>query len=572
MSSRLRCLLLALGVLSALGASAAAASQGEIGRIEFLAPGEGFGQILERFRISSSVRFSAPVSGQIVLASVNGIRIFQAGSGEEPGIDTFDADKHHLGGERLDGQREIIVQFYFNWATGEPYALSLTVQTKEGETVTYDSQPAVAPKGGAWRSDLPKFKVVSIKDTSGIDRKNWPVIIGLSFSPAEVKDPRRDLFLVRYDKAAGKYLQVPFQVLDSAAPKYVAENASIAGAGKDGLALFDICFLTDVEANSTSLVFLYYGKPESGVSQPAFKGQALEYTGEGFGVTVNTGPVVFRFDPKCGQLLSYRPTFTDSNRELTFVQKEPRPIHWNPDVWAPPSPWGHVSDWGSEKAASPQVVRSRGAIAFRTVRTGTMPNANGVKASVSYTLFAGMPFILESSLMEFTEPTEVNAVRHNELVFSRGVHSHAVWCDLDGKVTASPCYDPAEPNRFLRNIAKLSPDVPWLGFFNEQHRHGICFVNLSRFNYAAGGGDPQDFAAHYYISDPGIFGTGADVGMNFTYLCRPEVYHHTVIPKGAIYAEHSAILVFGLSDGEDQFAAASHWAGLLREPPKIEVR
>ena len=207
-----------------------------------------------------------------------------------------------------------------------------------------------------------------------------------------------------------------------------------------------------------------------------------------------------------------------------------------------------------------------------TCRTGTIPNSNGVRARVSYTVFAGLPFILESSAMEFTTNTEVNAVRHNELVFSRGIHTHTAWMDEKGETTVRRLYDPQEPFHFYGTVMETGPDVPWVALLNDQKKYGIAVVNLARLDSAPGVAAVPDGDARYYALDYSEWGTAENFDMNFAYICRPLVYRHTIVPKGAVFAEDSAFLPFKIGDGKHQLDSLKDWAAMLRKPLVVDVR
>jgi hypothetical protein len=202
-----------------------------------------------------------------------------------------------------------------------------------------------------------------------------------------------------------------------------------------------------------------------------------------------------------------------------------------------------------------------------------MPLSNGVQTSVTYTAFAGMPFLLESSSMEFGNDTHVNAVRNNQLVFNRGHHTHGVYIDNAGKVTTMRGYDPAEPKKFFRYLGDVQdPMVPFVGLFHETRRHGIGMINLAHIAYS-----PLSVAAipdrgNYYFLDYGDWGTEKDFDLNFMYVSRSEIHTPTLMPRGSLFAEHTAILVFGIdADQTKQFDEVQRWIKLLRNPPKVSV-
>ena len=158
-------------VLSSLYACAAPATGGAVGQLEFLAPAEGQGSQFHRYRVSAAVTFPAPLTGDIVRATVNDEEVFLAeDKSRDPLIDTFDADWNHLGGERLIGHKKVYVQIYQAWETGERYTVGLTVRTDGGETFTAVSKPAVAPAPATYTSPLPKRAVLTVTERSGMAR------------------------------------------------------------------------------------------------------------------------------------------------------------------------------------------------------------------------------------------------------------------------------------------------------------------------------------------------------------------------------------------------------------------
>jgi len=563
--------LLALVALACVCAPARAAPAATLTDVTFLAPLEGFGTQPARYRISAKVVFSKPVTGRIVRATLDGTEVFDAGAGSRnPRIDTFDRDQQHLGGEFLTGQREVYVQLYERWRSGKKYQLGVTVRLDGGEHLSCKSRPAVAPAGGVWRSLRPRFKVISVQETAGLARKGWPVIVGVALDAEEVGDPTADLALVQFDKVARQYRQLPFQVLGTVRPAYVGENVEASEGKPSPLEMIELCFLADLEAHGQNRYALYYGAPGTRVFQPKAACPALDYYPNATGLSVDTGPAAFSFDAKTGQLLSYTPKLAGCWRARDFRQG---PIHWNPDVWAPPSSWGHTVDWDLRGPDAPQVVERRGPLAYRVIRAGTLPHSNGVKATVSYTLFAGMPFVLESSLLEFTAVTRVNAVRNNELVFRRGVHTHAAWPGRQGRVQVRRCYDPWDPTHFYGIVqSHLPADISWVALYNDRRRYGIGIVNLSGFHHSGAAPWRQDLAgAHYYFNDYGGHGTGRRMDMNFTYISRLLV-GRSVVPAGALFGESSAFVAFRLDEEQGQLRRLRRWSAMLHQPPVVQVQ
>ncbi|MHB0935157.1 MAG: hypothetical protein ACYDCO_00205 [Armatimonadota bacterium] len=416
------------------------------------------------------------------------------------------------------------------------------------------------------QADLPRLKTITVKETAGQARTAWPVLVGVLLNEKQFTDAHKDLALLRVD-AGGQATPVPFQVMSVIAPTYAAENAELMKDKTSPLRMVELCFLTDLAPNGQQ-AFELRGKPGANVVQPA-PTVTLKTEGKDFGWTIDTGPAVFGMDPRTGQLSSYLPQLAGYDKPATFFQGA---IHWNPDTWTPPSSWGHTTDWDSAKPERrPELTVWNGPLCFRTLRTGTMPLSNGTKVAISYTLFAGSPYILESSRMEFTADTAVNAVRNNELVFSRGVHTHAAAADETGKVSVWQAHDENDINHFYGNLASVGPDVPWLGLFHQRLGYGIAIVNQDRFTQSGAPGRRDLEGGYYYFNDYGEHGTGENAHLNFLYMSRALMWGN-LVPKGTVFGEHSAFLPFKVGQEPDRFADVARWAAMLRRPPVIEVK
>lgn len=416
----------------------------------------------------------------------------------------------------------------------------------------------LAPLVVAASSYSAPLATITVEETAQLVRGRWPIIARVPIDRAAAE---RAALVDAQDKA------VPFQVLDVSARQPEDPPAPEV----------DLCFFVELQPQDVRRYTLREGE---GPPATAVTGPRIQYEGEGFGPTIDTGPATFRFDPRSGQLLTYAMPESDGALPPRFFrQGDLRPIHWNPDVWAPPRTWGHTSDWDAQRPERrPLLTVSRGALAYRLVRSGIMPTSNGVATTVSYTMFAGMPFIHESSSMRFTADTPVKAVRNNELVFSRGIHTHAVWAAAPDTPAVKPIFDKQNPKRFFGRVAELPADVPWLGLFHDEHRYGIAVVNFEDQRTApAGSAGPRDEGAHYYFLDYGEHGTGKGFDMNFAYLCRALISRYNgppvTVPRGATYTERSAFLTFRV--GEDdarRFDDLLRWITLLRHPPTVTVK
>ena len=561
------------------GLPALAQGIARVGKVECLGPNEGFGVIKERFRFSMEVTFPREVTGQITAASVNGAMIFEAAKrSNNPNIETMDAGKNHLGGERVVEPAEtIFVQFYHSWIAGQTYKLAIAFRADDGKTFTAESPAIKAPEGGAITA-YPSYSVITVKERGGMSRARWPVTVGLTLLTEPVHDPYRFLYLVRYDQAA-KNEPVPLHVFDIVSPELGPELLQAleksGGYGNPSPRVFEIGFPADLPANGASTYLLYYGTLRGEAPPKAEPRVPLRYEGENPGTAIDSGDVTFKLNPLTGSLLNFVTRYSTRRQKYAFVQSEERDIHYNPDVWTPPLGWGHTSDWDLRKPGpyTPEIGITQSLYAYRSFRYGLMPRSNETKTTKTYTFFAGMPFFYQTSSMEFTLNTLVNAVRNSELVFNRGQMTHGVWADEQGNPQEGVVYDPDDPGRIFDKVAVVPPDTSYIGLFDEQDGAGIALVNLGRYvdSYSPAA-DTMNLWSQYYIYDSGMWLNDKNhPDWAFIYITRPEIYYPTIVPKGSIFLERNAILIFKVGRGDNRFDDLLRWVKLLRTPPQVTV-
>jgi|GEM_PF-928896 len=571
-------LLLLFALCCAPARVSAAPPDASLKQVEFFGPNEGFGAMPERFHISAKLSFSRPVTGQIVAASINGETVFDAAKRSSDSlIDTLSAKKAHLAGGKVTGAASsVYVQFYTGWQHDVSYTLGVTFRTEDGKTLAAQSSPAIAPAGGAIAA-YPNFFVITVKERGGLARQGWPVTAGVPIRCGEVADPYASLYLVRYDPGF-KNEPIPFHVFDVVQPEFgpeiEAQSGKSGGRGKEWPHLFQVGFPADLPANGTGTYLLYYSAQKS-VPARAIGPASLTYRGENPGVTLDTGDVTFGLNPKTGSLMTFAADFSRKRQLYSFKQDGRQlDIHYNPDVWAPPLSWGHTCDWdlGNPGPYTPSLDISRSSYAYRSFRKGLMPRSNETKVDFTYTFYAGVPFFYADSRMEFTLNTLVNAVRNSELVFSRGQMTHGVWADEKGRPQEARLYDPDNVPRVYHKVAEVSPDTQFVGMFSELDGAGICLVNLGRYAQSySPAADPLNYKSEYYVSDLGLWLDSDHPSWAFTYMTRPEVYYNTVIPKGTVFEERNAVLVFRVGEGKQRFDDLLHWVKRLRTPPAVTI-
>jgi len=420
--------------------------------------------------------------------------------------------------------------------------------------------------GGAANTNLALW-TITVSDSIDIDRGRWPILARIERKTNTVAQSSPGLLLVKQDQEDRE--PQPFQILtvhepDVDCPRDVTSRSDY----------LEICFFAELSAGCEHRYELYETEPSSSPPPDSSDAPTLHYAGEGLGTTVNSGPAAFEFDPLSGQLYLYTPRIAGVYGKMGFQQERQRAIHWNPDVKMPPSKWGSTSEWRSDDPErTPDFKESRGRTVYRTVRSGYLPViAARVYCEVSYTVFAGMPFMLEASRLRFEQEASVRAIRNNELVFSRGIHTHGAWPNKNGGPELGLLYDEKAPQTIQRAVTRLASDIPWIALLHLRLLYGISIVNLWHGSSAPPGSDgPQDHDAQYYFLDYGQHTRERRPHYDFAYVCRKLVGSATV-PKGATYAERSAFLVFALDENEERrFDDMLRWTRLLQNPPVVVV-
>ncbi len=423
------------------------------------------------------------------------------------------------------------------------------------------------------------YAEITVEEYAGMTRRHWPVHIGVAI-PAET--PLDNLWLGRVVQEAGDsageeadLTPIPFQVLTVVTPD---------DAWRDRLKSIDLVFPVNLKVHESARYRLYFGDDATARPHAEPEYRLTIETGDHLIRLIDTGPAQFSFHENSGQLFSYRSAKT--KRLVDFAQFGGWPIHYTPDV-RKDGAFRSVRSWDVvEGALQPQIEEAGGPLAWRMVRVGPLlPDSDAIEVSVTYTAYAGMPFLLESSAIRFKANTAVEIIRNNELVFTRGLQTHGIYLDHAMQTHTFRVYNPDDYDERFRHIKDdiLPADIPFIGLFHESAGDGFGAVTLDRavFNpraLAADGGG----GAHYYFNEL-LHKKPID---SFTYLARAELFNfewgrstwrnvaQTVVPDGSVFAERSAFLVFnvGLEETDDpRFAELNHWVRRLRHPPRVRV-
>ena len=466
----------------------------------------------------------------------------------------------------IDGSRDFRVTAPCNWTNGSKHTLRVSVNFDSGEEQVFEREITAGGSGGYWSADWPHSVSITVRETAGLARQGEPVHLTLGLFAEDLTNPAEELRVVTYDPSrpgAGTdgYVVAPCQL--TAATEWRDEKmlrAEERDAETDELVrrydpttTIELVFLADVLPYQDKVYQVLYGNPAAkadvletdlAVEQGEELAQTVSTESYRFGLAANSGAV-----ETVTVLGKGEPVLLEHKLETNGA------VHWNPGCYAPPTPWVHVSDW--EK---PEYAQITGPLMHRTRRYAPLPHMNAVTANVSYTFYAGQPYVLISSLMEVKEEIFVKALRNEEIVFNHAVLDEFVWMDPLGMVQSLPIEGSREHPIHALDIPA---DTPWMAFISREQKVGFASIALAYENTNIYGDPPSEAQPYIYVQNgpwiywarPLIYPFG---GQNLTRVMRAR--------KGSLYLEKNAWLPFRLKDGDDPFQEVKELAQCLTHP------
>ena len=316
-----------------------------------------------------------------------------------------------------------------------------------------------------------------------------------------------------------------------------------------------VSFLADVPARESRIYHVYYGNEDAMVQ---FYKSDLVVQGEAPGMRIENNKLSIALHPNSGHLdqitLKSKPDFPLYHRKETNGA-----IHWNPEVYTPPRPWTHTSDWDP-----PQNVNFwSGPVISTSEVWGNLLEIPEVDASVRYDFFPGKPYFISSTVLRINETVHTIAVRNAEIVIKRELITHAAWYDVirDSVVV----YDVVKMPELMDLL--MEADVPWITFYNDKEGVGFAGIQLS---YANAGLEsaPRLLNPFFYITGgPWIYWARA---LSLSFLSSNM---QQMIPamKGNVFSEKWAYLVYETEKGAQPYAPVLEWKEALTNPLRIQL-
>jgi hypothetical protein len=458
---------------------------------------------------------------------------------------------------------------WVKWEPGKQYEVKITVrmkktlqQSKNDVLLTVSQKingPAAVPVFDAsWKN----YKSVVLSETAGIDRNGEPVEVLLPFYPDEVNDLKREIRVVSFDPQTKLTTEVPSQVYDI--QQYLKEDD--LAPDKDDKPTRQIpvwmptvtarvAFLADVPAKTSRVFLVYYNNKDAMVK--TYKTD-LHVQGEAPGLQVDNEYLAVVLHPKSGHFdqltLKKKPEYPLFHRKETNGA-----IHWNPEIYTPPTPWTHTSDWDPP----PHVQSLIGPVISFSDVWGSLREIPQVDASVRYEFYPGKPYFISTTNLRINETVQSIALRNAEIVFKRELITHAAWYDvirdsvIEFDVTKMPD---------LTDV-KMQDDVPWISFYNKETGIGFAGIQL---NYSNAGLENRTRLLNpffYITGGPWIYWARA---LSLSFLSS-NMQQMIPVMKGNFFSEKWAYLVYETKKGNQPYAPVIEWQKELTNPLRIQL-
>lgn len=458
---------------------------------------------------------------------------------------------------------------WVKWKPGVTYDVKLNIRTKKtlqhqkNDVILTHTQKITAPAAvavfdTAWKN----YKSVVLSETAGMDRKGEPVEVLLPFYPDEVNDLKREIRVVSFDPSSKQVTEVPSQVYDIR--EYLVEdNLAPDDKGKPTRDIpvwmptvtARVAFLADVPARTSRVFMIYYKNKDAMIKT---YNTDLTVQGEAPGLRIENKFLSVGLHPHSGHFdqltLKSKPEYPLYHRKETNGA-----IHWNPEIYTPPVPWTHTSDW-----KPPHNVQSitGPVISFSDV-WGPLREIPQVDASVRYEFYPGKPYFTSTTNLRINETVHAIALRNAEIVFKRELITHAAWYDalrdsiMEYDVTKMP---------ELTDV-KMLDDVPWISFYNKETGVGFAGIQLGYSNAGLENRERLLNPFFYITGGPWIYWARA---LSLPFLSS-NMQQMVPVLKGNFFSEKWAYLLYEAGSGKQAYAPVLEWQKKLTHPLRVQL-
>lgn len=388
---------------------------------------------------------------------------------------------------------ELIIRF--DWQNGSQNNLSIALEEEGGSTTTHTLDFTAPDFGGWWDTAWKYYASVVVREQIGLARVNEPVHQLVGVYNDRLDSAKKELRVVEVDSVSGVQREIPSQVYnESRWEEFADEHCQPTYS-------FDVAFLANVQPYEHKVYLLFYGNP---AAQDPNYCTDLYMSGEGLERRIGNAYYEIKLQKESG---SIEDIILKQGVNATFCHKLETngAVQWNPDIYAPPTPWNHISDWDPPA----EYALEAGPIFVMMKRWGPMPMYDDVLCSSTYMFYAGNPGIILQSTTELTRDRDVVALRNGEIVLNRELVDEFAWKKTNGEVSTVRISDlPRHPAMGLYMDFK----TPWFALFNRERQAAVGVVNVELANIRKDKGLERFDPFQYVQAGPWV------------YVARPLVY------------------------------------------------
>ena len=467
---------------------------------------------------------------------------------------------------RLDGTRDFRIVVPVNWTNGSEHVVRVKVAPEGGSETLYEAAGTGPDKGGFWDVGGPHATSIVLRETAGILRQGEPVQVMVGFFADDITSPENEIRVVTYDPTSPKadidgYVVAPCQIESATVwrdPKLLKAEERDPETHElvhryDPTTTVELLFLADVQPYQEKVYQIVYGNPKAEALHPP--SDLKVRPGGGLSQTVENSLYRFFLSTNSGSVEQVTILGQGGPVPLEHKLESNGAVHWNPDIYSPPLPWVHASDW--EK---PDFEQHSGPLRHRTRRYAPLPHMDSVVANVTYEFYASQPYVIMSSFMEVQKEQFVQALRNSEIVFNHAVLNEFVWEDPLGKIQSLKI---EAARKHPIHALEIPADTPWMAFINREKGVGFAGITLARNNGNRFGQPPSETQPYFYEQNgPWIYWARPNVypfgGLNFTRMMP--------VRAGSFYYEKSAWVPFRLAKGDTPFQGLQRIQKTLTHP------
>jgi metal-sulfur cluster biosynthetic enzyme len=310
---------------------------------------------------------------------------------------------------------------------------------------------AVLPQEwGGWEGGWKFFKRLDLLNTTSIVRENEPIEVDVEFHGSQVSDLASEIRVVEVASANGQVY------------------GDVAEENTRRCRLF---FLAHLQAKEKKTYLIFYGNPAA--PPPAYETD-LQVSGEGWGLDVENNYYRVGLAKSMGHLkrLAFKQghaAFAAGGPPMTGGHGVEGSVHWNPDWSDEHTGRYRVTNWPEP----PHYSVVRGPICLRLKRWGhpilalgpDVGGAQKVMASVTYTFYASVPYILMESRLEVLEDVRFGNCRNDEWLGMGGTMPEIAWMTKGGEIGFG-----------AKHWARQNP--AWMTYYNKENGDGFASLGL----------------------------------------------------------------------------------------------